>query len=67
MGYQKVWDTFNIKNLREYYDLYVQLDTFQLAEVYESFRDKCLEIYQLNPAHFLSAPRLAWQACLKKG
>ena len=32
----------------------------------ENFRNKCIEIYKLDPAHFLSAPGLAWQACLKK-
>ena len=37
-----------------------------LADVFESFRTKCIEIYELDPAHFLSAPGLAWQACLKK-
>ena len=37
-----------------------------LADVFENFRDKCIEIYELDPAHFLSAPGLAWQACLKK-
>ena len=63
---QKVWDVFETKNLGEYHDLYVQSDAILHAEVYENFRDKCLEIYQLDPAHFLSAPRLAWQACLKK-
>ena len=63
---QKVWDTFNIKNLGEYHDLYVQSDTALLADVFENFRDKCIEIYELDPAHFLSAPGLAWQACLKK-
>ena len=63
---QKVWDTFNIKYLGEYHDLYVQLDTLQLADVFESFRDKCIEIYQLDPTYFLSAPELAWQVCLKK-
>ena len=63
---QKIWDTFNIKNLGEYHDLYVQSDTLLLADVFESFRDKCIEIYELDPAHFLSAPGLAWQACLKK-
>ena len=26
----------------------------------------CLEIYQLDPVYFASAPGLAWQACLKK-
>ena len=56
---QKVWSTFNIKNLGEYHDLYVQSDTTLLADVFESFKDKCIEIYDLDPAHFLSAPGLA--------
>ena len=63
---QKVWDTFKIKNLGEYHDLYVQFDTELLADVLESFRDKCIEIYELDPAGFLSVPGLAWRACLKK-
>ena len=50
----------------DYHDLYVQCDTLLLADVFENFRDKCIEIYELDPAHFLSAPGLAWQACLKK-
>ena len=37
-----------------------------LADVFENFRNKCIEIYELDPAYFLSAPGLAWQACLKK-
>ena len=37
-----------------------------LQIVFENFRDKWIEIYKLDPAHFLSAPRLAWKACLKK-
>ena len=59
-------DVFGIKNLGEYHDLYVQTDTLLLADVYEKFRDKCIEIYGLDPSYFLSAPGLAWQACLKK-
>ena len=46
--------------------MYVQSDTLLLADVFENFRNKCIEIYELDPAHFLSAPGLAWQACLKK-
>ena len=63
---QKVWEVFEIKSLGEYHDLYVQSDTLFLADVFENFRDKCIEIYELDPAHFLSALTLAWQACLKK-
>ena len=36
------------------------------ADVFENFRNKYNEIYELDPAHFLSAPGLAWQACLEK-
>ena len=63
---QKVWDALNIKNLGEYHDLYVQSDTALLADVFENFRDKCIEKYELDPAHFLSAPGLAWKTCFKK-
>ena len=41
---QKVWEVFEIKYLREYHDLYVQCDTLLLADVFENFRDKCIEI-----------------------
>ena len=43
----------------------VQNDTLLLAGVFENFKNKCIETYELNPAHSLSAPGLAWQACLK--
>ena len=32
----------------------------------KTFKKICLKIYQLDPAKFLSAPGLAWQAALKK-
>ena len=61
-----VFKRFKLKNLGEYHDLYVESDTLLLADVFENFRNKCLEVYGLDPAHFLSLRGLAWQACLKK-
>ena len=46
--------------------MYVQSDTLLLADVFENFRNMCLEIYGLDPVYFVSASGLAWQACLKK-
>ena len=63
---QKVFKEFKFKNLADYHDLYVQSDTLLLADVFENCRNKCTEIYELNPAHFLSAPRLVWHASLKR-
>ena len=63
---KRVFKNLSNKNLVDYHDLYVQSDTLLLTVVFENFRNKCVEIYELDPAHFLSAPRLVWQACLKK-
>ena len=60
---QKVWEIFDIRNRGEYHDLYIQTDTLLLADVFEKFRNKCIEIYGLDPVYFVSAPGLAWQVC----
>ena len=61
-----VFKRFKLENLGNYHDLYVQSDTLLLADVFNNFRDMCIKEYELDPAHFLSLPGLAWQACLKK-
>ena len=61
-----VFKRSKLENLGQYHDLYVQSDTLLLADLFENFRDMCVKVYELDPAHFLSLPGLAWQACLKK-
>ena len=63
---KRAFKSLNNKNVGDYHDLYVQSDTLLLADVFEYFRNKCTEIYELDPAHFLSAPGLAWQTSLKE-
>ena len=60
-----VFKRFKLKNLGEYHNLYVQTDTLLLADVFERFRNTCIKVYELDPAHFLSLLGLAWQTCLK--
>ena len=55
----RVFKKFKLKNLGEYHDLYVQSDTLLLADVFENLRNMCIKVYELDPAHFLSAPGLA--------
>ena len=63
---QKEFKELKLKNLDDDHDFYVQSHTLLIADVFENFRNKCIEIYKLDPAHFLSAQELAWQTCLKK-
>ena len=61
-----VCNTFKIKILRRYHDLYMKSYTALLADIFENFRDKCLSINELDPVYYLSAPGLSWHSCLKK-
>lgn len=60
-----VWNTFQMKTMRDYHDLYLITDTLLLADVFEEFRKMCLENYKLDPVHSYTAPGLSWQAALR--
>ena len=57
---ERICKDFEIKNLGEYHDLYVQSNTLLLADVFENFINTCINIYGLDSAKFLTAPGLAW-------
>ena len=62
---QKVWKTFKMKYFKDYHELYNKVDVLLLADVFENFRNICLENYELDPAHYYTAQGLAWDAALK--
>ena len=63
---KRVCKDFEIKNVGKNHDLCVQSNTLLSADVFENFRNMCLEIYELDLVKIFSAPGLAWQAALKK-
>ena len=61
----KVWKVFKIKNLNEYYDLYLKTDVLLLCDIFEKFIKVSLSNYGLDPCHYISSPGLSWDAMLK--
>ena len=53
---KNVFHKFNNNNLGDYHDMYVHSNILLLADVFTNFRKVCFDIYELDPAHFLSAP-----------
>ena len=49
---KRVCKDFEIKNLAEYHDLFVQSNTLLLPGVFENLRNMRIEVYKLNPANF---------------
>ena len=66
MHAQRIFKNFDIKNLGEYHDLYVQGHTVLLADLCENFRNICINMHEFDPVKFLSVPVFSWQASLKK-
>ena len=62
---QKIWKEFGMKTMKDYHDLYLELDVLLLADVFENFREVCLDNYKLDPAWYLTAPGLSWDAMLR--
>ena len=62
---QNIWNTFNLKTMGDYHDLYLKSDTLLLADIFENFRKTCLQYYKLDPCHYFSSPGLSWDAMLK--
>ena len=63
--FNQVWKVFKCKTLEDYHNLYLELDTVLLADVFERFRSESIKVYELDPVHFCTAPTLSWHACLK--
>jgi hypothetical protein len=62
---KNIWKHFNLKNMQDYHDLYLQTDVLLLADVFENFRRQCKEIYNLDPVHYYTSPGFSFDSMLK--
>ena len=62
---QKVWKKFKIRDLKEYCELYCEIDNLILSEIFTKFRATMMDFSGLDPAHYVSLPGYAWDSMLK--
>ena len=61
-----IWSSFGLRSMGQYHDLYLKTDVVLLSDVFENFRSTCLSNYELDPAHYFTAPGLSWDACRRQ-
>ena len=62
----RVYIALGCKIFEDYHIAYLKCDDLLLADVFEKFRKSSMEYYNLDPANYISAPGLAWDAMLLK-
>lgn len=62
---KKVWKIFKCKNLLEYTEIYCEIDTILLAEIFQKFRKDMLCFSGLDPARYISLPSFSFDSMLK--
>ena len=60
-----MWKTFDCETLGDYHDLYLKTDNVLLADVFQKFRQTCMNTYKLDPLYYYTAPGLSWDVLLK--
>jgi hypothetical protein len=61
-----VYKKFNCKSFKDYHDIYLSCDVYLLADIFENYRELCLEHFKLDPAHYITNPGMFWDAALLK-
>ena len=60
----RVYAEMKCKIFKDYHEIYLQCDVLLLADIFENFRETCHNNYGLDPANYVSALGLAWDAML---
>lgn len=63
---QRIWRQFNCQKLGDLIDLYLRLDVYMLAAVFENFRQTSIADFGIDPPHYMTCPGLSYAAALKK-
>ena len=47
----EIWSTFKCRNLGDFHDIYLKVDVYLLAAVFENFRQTSIDFFNIDPPH----------------
>ena len=62
---QRAWRGFHCETFKDYMLHYLELDCLLLADVFENFRSKIYNLFQLDAANYITLPQLTFSAAFR--
>lgn len=62
---EKIWKSFNCVKVSDYVKVCLVSSVLLLEDIFENFRNLCLDKYRLDPIHYLTIASIAWDTMLK--
>ena len=62
---KRAWQQFECKSFKDYTLCYLNLDVYLLTDVFEYFRQQCMNEDGLDPTHYVSMPALSFESAFK--
>lgn len=62
---KQIYDAAGCNSFADFTSLYCQIDVLQLADIFNKYRDDCIETLKCDPAQYITLPNMSWAVLIR--